>query len=259
MLSTVRKETMKKVLVLCVAAACFCLSSGQAKAADQLGVYVAPKFVYGFTMMDKLKGTIMNEDSAGSKSGAKDDSAWGGAVAIGYDFYKRFQVPVRAELEYAAFSKVEGKISESEGTMYYAGFKQKMDIQTLFVNAYFDLKTGWYVNPYVGAGVGVAFIEAKGKLDLVDNEDADDPFSLALSTGSKSNSNFAWNVGAGLGWEPLDWLTVDLGYRFVGLGTVKTATGTYQPDPGIPVFLQTKGKVTDLYMHQVALGFRFTF
>lgn len=232
-----------------------------ASAAEQIGVYVAPKFIYGYTMMDfKAKDYDSNTGVGNSFSlGDKHDHAWGGALAIGYDFDKRFNIPIRAELEYSIFSQVEAdktRMAPHE-TDWREGFTQKFDIQTLFLNAYWDINTGRAFTPYVGAGIGMAFIDTKYSCW---GEDINDPANdwVRSSTGSKSRTNFAWNVGAGLGYDFNEYVTLDLGYRFVSLGNVKTGRGQ-QVDSGTAVpGMYDYGHSKNLYMHQVMAGLRIT-
>ena len=104
---------MKKYLGLLAACLMVVLAS-PASAADQLGVYVVPKFVYGLTEMDSVKGhwtDTTTGDSGSIRIGSKTDDTFGGSIAIGYDFEKRFGLPIRGEVEYAAFSRAEAKRS----------------------------------------------------------------------------------------------------------------------------------------------------
>ena len=222
-----------------------------AAAGEQIGVYVAPKFVYGLTQMDgvKQKWSDSSGDSGSERIGSKTDDTFGGSLAIGYDFDKKFGVPIRAELEYAAFSEAEAKRSFTSDDEHIT-MKQKFNIQTLFVNAYWDIDTGTQFTPYVGAGIGMGFIKTKGSERGYDVTDPDDSWNFG--TGSKNVTNFAWNVGAGLGYDITENWTVDAGYRFVGLGSVKTKT--YSDDEGT-----MKGKTDNLYQHQFAVGIRYTF
>ena len=223
-----------------------------ASAGEQIGIYVAPKFVYGLTQMDSFKGHF-NEagDSYSQSGGSRTDDTFGGSIAIGYDFDKKFGVPIRAELEYAGFSKAETKKSYGDED-FTSKMKQTFGIQTLFANAYWDINTGTKFTPYVGAGLGMAFINTKFKDSGYDNADPDDSWND--STGSKNVTNFAWNVGAGLGYDFTENWTMDIGYRFVGLGSVKTKTYSSSEDD-----FAMYGKTSNLYQHQIAVGVRYTF
>ena len=222
-------------------------------AGDQIGVYVAPKFVYGLTQMDGAKehwGDATSQTES-ERIGSKTDDTFGGSIAIGYDFDKKFGVPIRAELEYAGFSKAEAKRSYTIGDETTT-MKQTFGIQTLFLNAYWDINTGTKFTPYIGAGLGMGFINTKGKEQ--GRVDGDPTGDWDYSTGSKNVTNFAWNVGAGLGYDFTENWTMDIGYRFVGLGSVKTKTYTNVDDDA-----SFYNKTSDLYQHQFAVGVRYTF
>jgi len=207
-----------------------------AKAADgQLGIYVAPKVIYGLTYMKDFKyHDMVVSDSMGSHW----DNTFGGSLAVGYDFSKKLNVPVRGELEYAAFTK-----SEAEGELFGGvKFKQSNNLQTLFANVYYDINTGTKFVPYIGAGMGAGFIRTKGK--------ADDGGSI-YNIGSKTVTNFVWNIGIGLGYQITNNIALDLGYRFADLGKVQ-ANWCNSPHDWR---LETKR----IYQHQFSMGARFTF
>jgi len=229
---------MKRLIGL-LAMAALLVTPTLAFASGQIGVYVAPKFVYGFTQLQGMKS-----DNGGSfiAKGNKSDNAFGGALAIGYDFQQKFSVPVRTELEYAAFSQVTGKTVQQYSSTSYDRFTQKLRIQTLFVNAYYDFRNATAFTPYANAGLGLAFIGDKGRWEW--------DWGGPATAGTKTSTNFAWNIGAGVAYAITDTISLDLGYRFAGLGEARTKQGTYY---------DWYGKTRDIYMHQVLLGLRFTF
>ncbi|MDR2124962.1 MAG: outer membrane beta-barrel protein [Desulfovibrio sp.] len=224
-------------------------------AGEQAGVYLAPKFIYGFTILDGMKTSWGEGADPGVNSniGNGDDSAFGGALAIGYDFNRKFQVPVRAELEYTAFSEVEEGVNRSFTTPISGHWsaKQKLQIQTLFVNAYYDFRNSTAFTPYLGAGAGMSFITTKARFR---GDDYDNNESTSGSTGSKTATNFAWNIGAGIAYDFNDYLSLDLGYRFAGLGDAKTNwVKSSDGDNWV------RSKTSNVYMHQVITGLRINF
>lgn len=234
---------MKRILVL-LALAALLVTPSLAPAADQIGVYVAPRLVYGHTLMDGVNANLWDGYANNKLSvGKQTDSALSGALAVGYDFSKQLQIPIRAELEYSLFSNVTGK-----GAAYFAGIDMnlriKQRIQSLFMNVYHDINTGTALTPYVGAGFGMAFIGAEGS-------GYSGAMQYSASAGSYTLTSFAWNLGAGAGYRLTDNIGVDLGYRFASLGKAKT-----KANQG---FLETNGETEDIYMHQVMLGMRVTF
>ncbi len=252
---------MKKIFAFCGALLCIGMFQSGARAADQIGVYVAPKFIYGYTVMDKLKANVKSGGASVGTSDDDHDDAFGGALAIGYDFDKKFNVPVRAELEYSIFSQTEAGVGaevKRSGPNLGLSLDQKLDIQTLFFNIYYDIKTGTPITPYIGAGLGMAFVDAKSNIS--GNTTWGSALSLDTDRGTESNTNFAWNVGAGAAWAFTDNLSVDLGYRFASLGEVKSdtidTTATVGP---ISISGDVSSKTENLYMHQVMLGLRYTF
>ena len=237
---------MKKLMLM----ACALLLTGAfatgAMAADVSGLYLSGKFVYGYTQLDGFKAT---QYGSKTKLGDKDDNAWGGAFAVGYDFYSRYQVPLRAELEYSIFSGVEAKKRVADETASW-DLKQKYNIQTLFLNGYWDIHNKTVCTPYITAGVGLAFINTKGTLDT-EFEILGQTITGHTSTGSKLRTNFAWKVGLGAAFELTENISLDAGYTFAGLGKVKTKAARNMDD--------THLKTDDIYMHQVAVGVRYTF
>lgn len=241
---------MKRIFGLMVLVSVLMVPALSFAADKQTGIYVAPKFVYGLAQTEGGKAQIF--DSAGSVGrvsiGSNTDDTFGGAIAFGYDFSKQYNVPVRAEIEYSIFSEAEAdKRWSAAGTTLK--LTQTFQVQTLFLNAYWDIDTGTKLTPYIGAGLGMGFIDTKGKAHLTDGTD-----SYSDSTGSKTVTNFAWNVGVGLGYDINDNWTIDAGYRFVGLGSVKTKN-RYDAASDFGMY----GKTDNLYQHQFGLGIRYTF
>lgn len=225
-------------------------------AGDQIGIYVSPKFVYGLTQMDgvKVSGSDDTGDSWSDRIGSRNDDAFGGSIAFGYNFYPKFNVPIRTELEYAGFSEVENKRTDRSDPDWVGTDKQTFGIQTLFLNAYWDIHTGTKFTPYLGAGLGMGFINTKWKGSGYDPANPSD--SLSASSSSRTVTNFAWNLGAGVGYDFTENWTLDVGYRFVGLGSVKTKTASFDFE-GDQISMSSKAD--NLYQHQFAVGLRYTF
>ena len=115
-----------------------------------------------------------------------------------------------------------------------SGSSLKDSINTVFVNGYYDFHTGTIFTPYLGLGIGTAWVDSKGDVN-------------GHGAGSNTETNFAWNVGAGVGIE-LDYnLSLDLNYRYAGFGTARTGVSSHGVADG------------SLRTHQVLAGVRYTF
>jgi len=227
------------------------------------GIYVAPKLSYNYVVMDKLRMELYRPSGdRDSLSKGKNDDSFGLALAVGYDFDKRLGVPVRTELEYSYLGRASGSAAYREdlpsipaiGTVTY---KQKMNIQTVFLNAYFDINTGTPFTPYIGGGIGFAMIGVKkAKAVTTISPFSGTSISNPVSVGSKSQTNFAWNIGAGIGWDITPTITLDLGYRYMMLGEARSKWGNASGGASMAFY---RTKVDDVNIHQVQLALRYTF
>ena len=99
---------------------------------------------------------------------------------------------------------------------------------SVMANAYFDYLTCTPWTPYVGAGIGSAYLKAD------DGEQA------------KSVYNLSWQVMAGLTYDINSHWTLDAGYRYADLGRIRKNSG------------DSVAKLT-ARDHEIMLGVRYTF
>ncbi len=214
----------------------------------------------GFYMGLKFIDSIQSSGDISTGGGANlfdvdnyTQNTVGGGVFVGYDFYPMHQVPVRAEIEYAIRTNSETEYDlkggvrsalAAAGADVSANLKVQTNLQTLFMNAYWDFHNDTAFTPYIGGGLGLGFIQSEYEISA----------SGAGMSGSGSenftNTVFAWNAGAGVAYAITDNLSADLAYRFVGLGyheNEKTIEGV-------------KAKVGMApYANEFSLGIRYTF
>lgn len=201
--------------------------------AEQFGLYLTPKLVYGVQKFDMKESVTNGSMSLGSHS----ENVFGAGLAAGYDFGLYSAVPVRAELEYATFTEAKGSSSgRTLGQTYNAS--GKVDVDTLFLNAYYDFHNETRFTPYLGVGLGLSFLSMKGS-------DTGNHF------GRHDETNFAWNAGLGCAYLLTEGVSLDLGYRYANLGEAKTES--------LPVHGISSLKTDDVTMHQFMLGARFSF
>lgn len=126
---------------------------------------------------------------------------------------------------------------------------------TFFFNAQVDVvpalgfATGWF-QPYIGAGFGPSI-----------NQSGDVPVSGTLPSGfsaftlpGDTNISLAWNAGAGMAIRLTGDFALDLGYRYVDLGTFTTGSTVAGTPPATVQPLSWT-----LRQHELYAGFRLTF
>lgn len=279
--------------------------------------YFAPKITYSHTMMDSMdtKGSVTGDfwmhenDGLGRfKGGDKTDNTVGGGAAIGYDFGAYSEYPIRLELEYLHRGNVNGDYKMQQTMNKYtddgpAGLNQswnkyslKSTIQTVMLNAYLDFPTETAFTPYVGAGLGGAYVDSKlsgvsygnisgepGRYSSNPSMDGEKEYNYRYNfrpKGQQNSWNFAWQVSAGASYQFTDNLAFDLSYRYSDFGTADFGTrklyvdgnrsnedfvppvGAGEATPGTNSKTNLgsmihKGKI-DLSAHEVIFGLRIT-
>ena len=89
----------------------------------------------------------------------------------------------------------------------------EQDVDTIMGQLYFDLPFRSPIKPFVNVGAGLYTIDFKKKHEWSD-----------------SDKDFAWNAGGGLTWAISSLTNLDLGYRYLGLGDLKTPGGKIRQD-----------------------------
>ena len=84
--------------LLCLVVVILLMSSVSYGAEGQMGIYIAPKFVYGLTQMRNVNHNSLQEEVpygwifTNYHIGNDTDNAFGGSFAIGYDFNKQYNI-----------------------------------------------------------------------------------------------------------------------------------------------------------------------
>jgi opacity protein-like surface antigen len=107
-------------------------------------------------------------------------------------------------------------------------------------NGYLDLGTWYCLTPYVGAGLGASYVKTWNFAST-----QVPPFTPGLSN---SQWKFAWAAMAGTAIHLSPRLAVDVGYRYLNLGDVATASDAF-------------GQMTlkNIAAHEVRVGARWSF
>lgn len=204
----------------------------------------------GFYMGLKLLDSYQSTGNVSTHGGAvhfspsnHSQNTLGGAIALGYDFYPKGNMPIRAEIEYALRSAVN---SDYDGKGNLAGrmnLKGEYTMHTLFANAYYDFHNSTDFTPYIGGGLGLAIIKSKYELELYTANGGSDSYNETATT-------LAYNLGCGFSYDFTDTITGDFAYRFVGTGYHETDKSLYGQKIGI-------GMAN--YANEFSVGLRFNF
>lgn len=114
------------------------------------------------------------------------------------------------------------------------------------VNFYKDLGKWGNITPYVGGGVGVAYHEVD-QISFTENP------NLLNKIDGQNNIAFAWQAGAGIGYQISDRAIIDVGYRYLDLGKAQSGRAD---DAG---FVNPRVKFDDIAEHQIKVGLRYHF
>lgn len=183
---------MALLAVLIVPAATF--------AAEMVGMYITPKFV----------DSLQNTGSVGGSSGVSSQT-WntiGGGVAVGINmqYLTDVKAPLRLELEYASRTSIRSEWNASLGGR--ENLKASWQTQTFFINGYWDIDTGSPITPYIGVGAGPRYTY----------ESMTSGPNNARHHTHAGNWGLAFNAGAGVAYAFNENVSLDIGYRFAGLG-----------------------------------------
>jgi opacity protein-like surface antigen len=113
-------------------------------------------------------------------------------------------------------------------------------------NALLDFETETTFTPYIGAGLGVAFVKGRNTLYATDGATFQGIGTSSISD-THSSRRFAWSLTGGGAWELTDNMAFDLGYRFFHFGNLDT--GQYAGG---------KASYGRAMTHEVMLGLRFS-
>ena len=199
---------MKKFLLLAGVAS---LLSVNAQA--EVNQYVSGKISYDFNKVNMKSAEPSNPELSRAKA---NKELFGTHIAYGVQAGY-----VRGELELNNSRDI--KRNYIDGLDHFRLYKH-----SVMANAYFDYLTCTPWTPYVGAGIGSAYLKA-------DNGEQ-----------AKSVYNLAWQVMAGLTYDINSNWTLDAGYRYADLGRIRKNSG------------DSVAKLT-ARDHEIMLGVRYTF
>ena len=133
---------------------------------------------------------------------------------------------------------------------FHQKFETKLSVYSAMLNLYYDFNTGTKFTPYVGAGLGYAYLKNKTKVTGIAGST---PLSMGSSEG---DHNIAYNISAGVSYALNEKVSFDAGYRYSDYGKVKETT--LQSAPGLGAPIKASGNY-DVTAHEFLLGLRYAF
>jgi opacity protein-like surface antigen len=138
-------------------------------------------------------------------------------IGAGYQFNSWFRGDVTGEYRTAAHFSAK----QSYGPIFcpaprcFDDYTASVTSGVFLANGYFDLGTWYGFTPFVGGGVGFASNHIRGLKDY-----GLPPAAGFGAAADKSAINFAWALMAGFSYSFTPNLKLELGYRYLNLGTV---------------------------------------
>ncbi len=225
--------------------------------------YIAPRLSLAYQVNDIAAIDASSDSYYGESKTDFSDRLFNGSIAFGYDFFEKYQRPLRLEFEIGIFSEAKGTYKDSDyDYVYINGSYQRVDydieitsknsIRTYFLNFYYDFHnfSEKYI-PYVNAGIGLAFHSFSTDITLTTQG-----FSITRAfVPSMSSSSLACNFGAGFAYKYSDNILFDFGYRLSLLGKAKSGTS----DDFLYINDSYMGSIYTIIMNQFMVGARYVF
>ena len=190
--------------------------------------------------------------------GSGRDIGYTGSLGAGYQFNRWFRSDLVADFHEplkTSSSSGDGNVFCPTGVTYatdpitgivtpeYANggctgnYQANLKSYDVLINGYLDLGTWYRVTPYIGAGVGLSFGHYQTSATYVQANNAsydityNDPLFGANHedydrTSSGTFYNFAFALMAGFSVDVFDHTKLDIGYRYLNLGSIPGGSGT---------------------------------
>lgn len=175
---------------------------------------------------------------------------------IGYQVNSWLRFDATAEYRSGYNFRGLGFYTQGGGT-FYDIYDGHMNSKVVLANAYFDLGTWGGFTPFVGAGVGMAGHTISHLSDT-------GPFTpgggaaYGYMANSKTDWNMAWAVHAGVAYNVTQNFKVELGYRYLNMGSAESGLlncgGATATCGGLNAY-----KIRNIDSHDIKLGVRWHF
>ena len=151
----------------------------------------------------------------------KDTFFVGGGIGYQWNNWLRFDVTgeYRADIKFKAVGSYDNGVAGRAFDVYDGDHAAAV----FLVNAYLDLGTWWCLTPFIGAGVGGAYHMTSALSDIGINTNGLGASAFGFANTNHANWSFAWAAHAGLSYAVTNSFKVELGYRYLNMGSAQTA------------------------------------
>ena len=205
--------------------------------ADEGNYYVSGRIV-GAEHKARDMGASARPGIGAFVPGRESDKFTTGSFAAGYQYGNGWRVEGEYTLPKTDTFTSGSTAFPTSSNVHY------IEAQRLMANVYRDFAISDQVSLYGSAGLGIARIKSDGWQGTV-----------ARQYNIGRQDNLAWSLGAGVAYAPVEKLTLDLGYRYVGMGNTESGWNAFPNARG----LQDEKMSANLSSSEVYLGGRYAF
>jgi opacity protein-like surface antigen len=159
--------------------------------------------------------TLANPPAAGSFAQKNDGAEVNGGpgLMIGYNWAKDYDLPIRTELQidYRVRHDADSRLFVNPAQSF--DYDLNVDSLDVMFNVLYDIETGSWWQPYVGAGAGWSHLESEGSRR--------NTLTAVEESFDGTADNFAWSLQTGVLFDVVDSFALELGYRYIALGDIK--------------------------------------
>lgn len=233
-------------IMLSMAAAC---SFGVNATAN--GFYLSGKVGSSFVQLSNQSWNVYGQETVDKYQGGNDiKSVFSGGVAIGYDFYQEYNLPIRTEFDVVMRGKAASHynlITDMSGSPRTGGYlasedaKNEVKLNTFMINTYYDFKNSSAFTPYISLGFGLAKIKQKSTDEYKKVHYPGNHTEYSAESKSQFSNNLAWSLGVGGQYKVSDQIALDISYRYLNAGKSSVKT-----DDEVPEASKLKASTSDL-------------
>ncbi|MCZ5657656.1 outer membrane beta-barrel protein [Escherichia coli] len=214
---------MKKVIAVSALAMAGMFSAQTLADESKTGFYVTGRAGASVMSLSETTFSLMvkGHGRINKKAVTKVDTVFGAGLAVGYDFYQHYNVPVRTEVEFYGRGNAESKYRlsywESVGGAEFDDAQNKLSVNTLMLNAYYLIsETAVHSrHGYLLVWVMLGFIIKLRTYIPITVRQAVKYIQLQRQN---TKITFAWSLGVGVKYDVTQDFSLDLSYRYLDAG-----------------------------------------